>query len=275
MSHPVLLNANAIGLKLVNPLINHQYNPPAWEAQLLDEDAWLEKDFLDDGKTLDDYLANGVDRQRHAPNPYWDPWLNYPKLLGVARDNNIRYGGLRSYMWMRSIASRRHGESNFGDELTVAELARKIRHRFTYFRDLLPIDLHGSTNPRYVSFPVRSIRRAKQAATETTVGQQHIDEQAARLATTTLYQISTGGWQDPNSGQACQCGDLIYRPAEGLGASLVRVIVDRQRMTGNAKLWIQYDERPPFELSLLPNSCLLYTSPSPRDGLLSRMPSSA
>ena len=24
-----------------------------------------------------------------------------------------------------------------------------------------------------------------------------------------------------------------------------------------------------------PNSCLLYTSPSPRDGLLSRMPSSA
>ena len=256
VSHPVLLNANAIGLKLVNPLINHQYNPPAWEAQLLDEDAWLEKDFLDDGKTLDDYLANGVDRQRHAPNPYWDPWLNYPKLLGVARDNNIRYGGLRSYMWMRSIASRRHGESNFGDELTVAELARKIRHRFTYFRDLLPIDLHGSTNPRYVSFPVRSIRRAKQAATETTVGQQHIDEQAARLATTTLYQISTGGWQDPNSGQDCQCGDLIYRPAEGLGASLVRVIVDRQRMTGNAKLWIQYDERPPFELSLLPNSAL-------------------
>jgi len=256
VSHPVLLNANAIGLKLINPLINHQYNPPAWEAQLLDEDAWLEKDFLDDGKTLDDYLAHGVDRQRHTPNPYWDPWLNYPKLLQVARDNNIRYGGLRSYMWMRSIASRRHGESNFGDELTVAELARKIRNRFTYFRDLLPIDLHGSTNPRYVSFPVRSIRRAKQAATETTVGQQHIDEQAARLATTTLYQVSTGGWQDPNSGQDCQCGDLIYRPAEGLGASLVRVIVDRQRMTGNAKLWIQYDERPPFELSLLPNSAL-------------------
>ena len=27
--------------------------------------------------------------------------------------------------------------------------------------------------------------------------------------------------------------------------------------------------------NILPNSCLLYTSPSPRDGLLSRMPSSA
>jgi len=190
VSHPVLLNANAIGLKLINPQINHYYNPPAWEAQLLEEDAWLEKDFLDDGKTLDDYFAEGVDQQKRAPNPFWDPWLNYPKLIRVARDNSIRYGGLRAYMWMRSIASRRHGESNFGDELTVAELARKIRHRFTYFRDLLPVDLHGSTNPRYVSFPVRSIRRAKQTATETTVGQQHIDEQAARLATTTLYQIS-------------------------------------------------------------------------------------
>ena len=29
------------------------------------------------------------------------------------------------------------------------------------------------------------------------------------------------------------------------------------------------------ELGLRSNSCLLYTSPSPRDGLLSRMPSSA
>ena len=30
-----------------------------------------------------------------------------------------------------------------------------------------------------------------------------------------------------------------------------------------------------FKIMLVPNICLLYTSPSPRDGLLSRMPSSA
>ena len=30
-----------------------------------------------------------------------------------------------------------------------------------------------------------------------------------------------------------------------------------------------------FAVKALPNPCLLYTSPSPRDGLLSRMPSSA
>lgn len=256
VSHPVFFRADAIGLNLINPQINHRFNPPEWESQLLDEDAWLEKDFLDDGKTLDDYLSEGVERQQQVTNPYWDPWLNYPKLLRVARDNKIRFGGLRSYMWMRAIASRRLGESNFGDELTVSELAQKIRSRFTYFRDLLPIDLHGSTNPRFVSFPVRSIRRAKQAATQTTLGQQHIDEQASRLATTNLYQISTGGWKDPNSAHSCLCGDLIYRPSEELGASLVRVIVDRQRLNGSAKLWVQYDERTPFELRVLPESAL-------------------
>ena len=31
----------------------------------------------------------------------------------------------------------------------------------------------------------------------------------------------------------------------------------------------------PLDTGALRNSCLLYTSPSPRDGLLSRMPSSA
>ena len=31
----------------------------------------------------------------------------------------------------------------------------------------------------------------------------------------------------------------------------------------------------PDVLGLVPSTCLLYTSPSPRDGLLSRMPSSA
>ncbi len=256
VSHPVFLRADAIGLKLINPLINHHFNPPQWESQLLDEDAWLEKDFLDDGKSLDDYFAGDSAQNQKPPHPQWDPWLNYPKLVQVARDNSIPYGGLRAYMWMRALASRRQGESNFGDELTVAELADKIRHRFTYFRDLLPVDLHGSTNPRYVSFPVRSIRRANQSATETTVGQQHIDEQAARLATTTLHQVSTGGWQAPEGNGGCQCGDLIYRPAEGLGASLMRVVVDRQNMTGDARLWIQYDERPPFQLGIFPGSAL-------------------
>ena len=38
---------------------------------------------------------------------------------------------------------------------------------------------------------------------------------------------------------------------------------------------IERDQKPPSELFSCPHCCLLYTSPSPRDGLLSRMPSSA
>ena len=243
VSHSLFLRADAIGLKLINPQVNHRYNPPALETLWLDEDAWLEEDFTGDGKTLDDYLQGGVGERQGSVAPQWDPWQNYPKLMQVARDNNVRLGGLRAYMWMRAIAASRQGESNFGDELTVAELVTKIRNRFTYFRDLQPVDLQGSTNPRDVAFPVRSIRRPNQPATETIVGQQHIDEAAARLSTTTLHQIPVSG-------------ELTFRPTETLGASLLRVIVDRQRLQSETQLWIQYDQRPPFELKLIPESAL-------------------
>ena len=42
--------------------------------------------------------------------------------------------------------------------------------------------------------------------------------------------------------------------------------------------WLQLERPQPMydkNINLLYDSCLLYTSPSPRDGLLSRMPSSA
>ena len=41
-----------------------------------------------------------------------------------------------------------------------------------------------------------------------------------------------------------------------------------------AGLILEYDGSYPFAIAAY-NACLLYTSPSPRDGLLSRMPSSA
>ena len=64
--------------------------------------------------------------------------------------------------------------------------------------------------------------------------------------------------------------------------SRVESIATRLNLTSLAYLW-QYPILPPYtQTSLLhdisavgQDSCLLYTSPSPRDGLLSRMPSSA
>ena len=43
----------------------------------------------------------------------------------------------------------------------------------------------------------------------------------------------------------------------------------------NGTYFIAVFESEPSSLKNLDNACLLYTSPSPRDGLLSRMPSSA
>ena len=65
-----------------------------------------------------------------------------------------------------------------------------------------------------------------------------------------------------------QCVDVAVN---GLGercglppvAELVTALVNIYKVNGN------------WDLSILPELCLLYTSPSPRDGLLSRMPSSA
>ena len=45
--------------------------------------------------------------------------------------------------------------------------------------------------------------------------------------------------------------------------------------TSNIQARIMETERPPIRIAAPGRVCLLYTSPSPRDGLLSRMPSSA
>ena len=62
-----------------------------------------------------------------------------------------------------------------------------------------------------------------------------------------------------------------------LGREDVHVILSDQRMpgmTGDAFLAHARHVRPDA-VRMLFTGCLLYTSPSPRDGLLSRMPSSA
>ena len=45
----------------------------------------------------------------------------------------------------------------------------------------------------------------------------------------------------------------------------------RDKVTGHDDIWDRYDHL----VEKMNKYCLLYTSPSPRDGLLSRMPSSA
>ena len=250
LSHSAYVRANAIGLKLRNPQTNYRFNFPAMEKQLSDEDSWLEQEWMDDGKTLDEYLHGDQLITTPPKDPLWDPYLNYPKLLNVARDNSVRHGGLRAYMWMRAIASRRRGEADFGDEVSVPELVGRIRNRFTYFRDLPPVDVTAAASPRHVAFPVRSIRRPNQNETETIVGEQHIIEAAKRLPTTTLYHLATGG------DDTCGCRGLRFRPQRSLGRTLIRWVVDRSDIQSDVEIQVQYDDRPPVTLSLQPASAL-------------------
>ncbi len=250
LSHPGYVRANAVGLNLCNPLTNCRFNFPAMEKRLTDEDSWLEQEWLDDGKTLDQYLQGDTVIDNSPTDPLWDPYLNYPRLLEVARDNNVLHGGLRAYMWMRAIAARRRGESDFGDEVSSAELVGRLKNRFTYFRDFAPIEVSPEAAPRHVGFPARAIRRPNQSETETVIGEQHIIETAQRLPTTTLYPLATGG------GESCGCHSLRYQPQKSLGRTLIRWVVDRNQITTPVDLKVQYDDRPPVTLRLDPASAL-------------------
>ena len=74
--------------------------------------------------------------------------------------------------------------------------------------------------------------------------------------------------------------ETITSPCAGLAPSL-RVCLNFIRPSWNGwngtRLFVAVRSIPPcFQVFVsIPNTCLLYTSPSPRDGLLSRMPSSA
>ena len=48
-----------------------------------------------------------------------------------------------------------------------------------------------------------------------------------------------------------------------------------RQTTDSVDVWRTADDLPLFGMHVGIDGCLLYTSPSPRDGLLSRMPSSA
>lgn len=250
LSHSAYVRADAIGLNLCNPLTNSRFNFPGLEKKLTDEDSWLDQEWADDDRTLDDYLhGDGVELETPS-DPLWDPYLNYARLLNVARNNKVPHGGLRAYMWIRAMAARRRGESDFGDEVSFAELVQRLKNRFTFFRDFSPVDVVPTASPRRVGFPIRSIRRPSQIETETIVGEQHIIEAAQRLPTTTLYPLATGG------DLTCGCQGLRFRPQRSLGRTVIRLIVDRHNVTSRTKLQIQYDDRPPVSLVLEPDSAL-------------------
>src|SRR5665647_3937299 len=69
--------------------------------------------------------------------------------------------------------------------------------------------------------------------------------------------------------------DALARGAIDRGASLASAIPDADLVFLSQTIGRILDTIRHLDPLLSPGTCLLYTSPSPRDGLLSRMPSSA
>ena len=78
----------------------------------------------------------------------------------------------------------------------------------------------------------------------------------------------------------------IFGATSGVSATIVQIIKSKDSIDGELALYLQYESQGIESADAVEfqdgenlianiNICLLYTSPSPRDGLLSRMPSSA
>ena len=61
----------------------------------------------------------------------------------------------------------------------------------------------------------------------------------------------------------------------GVGAVALLCLAPALSIAGGKKHLLIQDKSTGQAVEISPDGCLLYTSPSPRDGLLSRMPSSA
>ena len=140
-------------------------------------------------------------------------------------------------MWMRALATRHYGDADYGDEISIPQLAQRLRERYTYFRDLLPDELNSDSQPRRVTFTVRAIRAPSEKATETIVGEQHITDALGWFDETHLVRIGAG-----------RDSKLVYRAPDSLGSSVLRVIVDQTHLQQGTRLMMRYDERPPIEL---------------------------
>ena len=235
-SHGCYLRADALGLKLCRPKANRDLVEDLVRVcNVMPDEARAA--LCVNGQTVLSFDGND--------DTDFDPWLHHEQFLNFARDNTMRQGGLNAYMWMRALATHRHGDPDYRDELTVPDLAAKIRGKFTHFRDLLPSSAN-SVSPRSVRFPIRSIGSPKQPYRQIVLGTQHVEEAAGQLPSAMLFPFSPAFCDGP--------GALVYQMPENLGPSVLRVVLDKATIRNASKFTIQYDNRRPIEFWVGPTT---------------------
>ena len=256
-SHPVYLRVDGVGLNLCRPQWNRNLDLPTWQNSQKSISNWNAPEFDPASAALNQsFLYEDENTRQQLADPLFDPYLNQQRIHQIARDNQIQHSGLRAYMWIRALATMHYGDSNFRGEISIPDMAKRIRERYTFFRDLLPAKLDNHREPRRVSFPMRQIRKVRtQRLTETIVGEQHAGEAASWLPTTTLFRCSTV--DEPV---------LRYRVPRKLGTSLLRVVVDQTHLQESVRLMVQYDDRVPIQMAIhcqdaLPNSAFIPSRP--------------
>ena len=98
---------------------------------------------------------------------------------------------------------------------------------------------------------------------------KYIKKSLAALAVSTVVCTSNFAYAEDSS-------DPIVIPTHNWSSQIVmsHVVGQMFEAMGNNVEYVSTDSQAVYE-SIRLGDCLLYTSPSPRDGLLSRMPSSA
>ncbi|MEM7454234.1 MAG: hypothetical protein AAF456_07750 [Planctomycetota bacterium] len=251
VSHSMYLRIEATGLNLARPRLNSSFNLTAVASPEQPVSIWNAPDYDPSAVHLSRAFMSGDDgRPQFELDPVMDPYLNQQTIQKLARDNSVPYSGLRAYMWMRAIATHHYSDADYRNEVSVSQMARRIRGRFTVFRDLQPFETESGVQPRTVAFSARSVRRPNQQSTIASVGEQHVADFSSSLSRVTTFPLSA-------SGQAGNPGDeLVYRPPSDLGPSVLRLIVDQTHLHQAAVLEVQYDDNLPVEMAVVRDSTL-------------------
>jgi len=150
-----------------------------------------------------------------------------------ARDNAHPEGGLRGMMLMQTAAAYHP------DDPTVRHVAEEIRNFHTFFRNLLPQEQPDS-DQEFAWFSGASMRAQEELSNVRVIPEQHVDN---------LLDLLSNGFFT-TLGDASQAHR--YRLPADLGASLLRVVVDRRDAEVPTRMMLQYDQRPPIELEVAP-----------------------